>query len=130
MPKPSEQNQASKAEKLLEDWLKRGALVALSLHLNVGVLSFLGEVFQRRDEHFYFRNRSKDFMFVFSPFGLARIRFGRDGARRSLELDTHRYLIEGIRTEQYDSIMLQECSAGTLFSSLEELAARIHGSAD
>ncbi len=94
----------------------------------MGVLSFLGEVFQRQDEFFSFRNRTKDFTFVLTPIGSAHIRFKRNGARRTLELGNHRYLIEGIRLEQYDSIVLQELPGGANFSSLDDLAATVGGS--
>ena len=130
MPNSKDQRQrlqAKRAVKLLDDWLTHRTCLTLSLHLNVGVLLFLGEVFQRQDECFYFRNRNRDFALIFSPIGSVRIRLRKSGARRRLELDTHRYLIEGIKAGQYDSIILQEFPAGVRFSSPEELAATVDG---
>jgi hypothetical protein len=119
--------QEKRAIELLDGWLARRTSVALSLHLNIGILSFLGEVFQRQGESFWFRDRGREFAFVFSPIGSERIRIKKNDTGYSLEFDTHRYLIEGIKPTFYDSIVLYEIPAVTKFLSPEELASTIRG---
>lgn len=112
-----------KATQLLEDWIANRTPLLLSMHLNIGSLIFIGNVYDRHGEFYLFRSVDKQFAFMFSPGGSARIRTTQKGRRRGLGIDQHRYLIEGVQIGFYDSIELIESPGVTELSSLEEVMA-------